>query len=153
MSTTADPKDELEPERALDVEIALEAMGFQWVRWDELSAGAKAMEDRHGRFLAPADRITAQHEEEAGSSTPLAPGWDRFVPFYSTRIEDAMPAAEKVGLFRRSVTVRHDYGDGWIVRTDRAGGTKVHGRGNTLAEALCRAVLEVISLSEDPDRR
>lgn len=143
----------LDPERSLDVEVALEAMGFRWVRWDEPEAAVKAMEYRHGRFLSPPDRITARHEQEAESSTPLAPGWDRFVPFYSTRVEPAIAAAEEVGLFRRSVTIRREPSDGWIVRTDRSGGTRIQGDGETLPEALCRAVLEVVSLSGETNAR
>lgn len=147
-----DPLDPIPDDRKLDVEVARRVFGYRWVRWSERTAGAKADEYRHGRFLAPPDHVATSHEKPTEESLSLAPAWDRFVPTYSRRVEDAMDAVDEVALFRRNVTIRHHYADGaWTVRTDRADGSEVFGEGARLPEALCHAVLDALSDSADVD--
>lgn len=149
---TDDPLDLIPHDRKLDVEVARRVFGYRWVRWSERTAGAKADEYRHGRFLASPDHVATSHEEPAEESLGLAPGWDRFVPAYSRRVEDALHAAEEVDLFRRNVTIRHRSTDGaWTVRSDRADASEVFGEGARLSEALCHAVLDALSDSADVD--
>lgn len=135
-------------DRELDVKVARKVLGYRWVQWSERTAGAKAMEFESGRFLASPGHVAAAHHVPASETVPRAPGWDRFVPALSRRIEPAVDAAEEIGLFRRQVTLRHEEGGGWTLGTERADGATVAVEGETLPKALCLAVLEAASTGE-----
>lgn len=140
-------------DRELDVELARRAVGFRWVRWNELTAGAKAMEYENGRFLASPDHVAAAHHTEAIESEPLAPAWDRFVPAFSRRVGPALDAAERAGLFLRDVTLRHGDDGRWTLQTKRSDGLSIAVEARTLPELLCLAVLEAIEGAEGADGR
>ena len=125
--------------RQLDLDVALEIMGYRWVEWrHEALQGAPL--DQPGRFLARADDPLSHLHTPAASGVPELRDALSKLPRYSGNLDLAMDVASQVGLFREGGAELKRGADGtWILDVTA---TERRYDGPEAPRLVCTAALE-----------
>jgi hypothetical protein len=132
-----------EAQRELDQEVAEKVLG--WKRWEhpDKILYIVAPTEKRDRYGIPC------HWKQAHPETPPFCDTRRWVPFFSTRIEDAWQVVEYLGPDREGVQfqLNHLHDGRWLASfgvMEPAG----DGIGATAPEAICRAALAYVGACE-----
>lgn len=138
------PEERSEEQEHLDIEVAMQLMGFRWVEWSKAALGGAPLYTP-GRFLASLDDMTSHLYTEAAPETPLSDQALARVPRYSQDDTLAFAAAEASGLFAEGhATLSRDLDGSWVIDVE---GDRLASR--ALPDLLCRAALHWSSVRID----
>jgi hypothetical protein len=137
------------PRDPLDSEIAIRVFGYRWVEWNHALLRGAPLETP-GRFLASPDHALAHLHVDAAPGTEPAPDALTLVPPFTTSLDRAFDAAQKVGLFGGGYACLRRTAEGdWSIET-ASGGFRVAGR--RLAPTVCRAAIAWLDRSNHEEK-